>query len=98
MSQDKIIGTVGALQFEVIQYRLEHEYGAKCRFEPVNYMKACWLNGNKNAVEEFINSRRSQIGQDIHKRFVFFSETQWSLDREIQEHSDIQFSFSAELN
>jgi peptide chain release factor 3 len=26
----KIIGTVGALQYEVIQYRLEHEYGAKC--------------------------------------------------------------------
>ena len=26
----KIVGTVGELQFEVIQYRLEHEYGAKC--------------------------------------------------------------------
>jgi peptide chain release factor 3 len=27
------IGTVGALQYEVIQYRLEHEYGAKCTYE-----------------------------------------------------------------
>ena len=29
----KIIGTVGALQFEVIEYRLEHEYSAKCRWD-----------------------------------------------------------------
>ena len=35
MNGRKIIGTVGALQFEVIQYRLEHEYGALCRYEPV---------------------------------------------------------------
>jgi peptide chain release factor 3 len=33
MNNRKIIGTVGALQYEVIQYRLEHEYGAKCTYE-----------------------------------------------------------------
>ena len=32
----KIIGTVGQLQFEVIQYRLLHEYGAQCRWEPIS--------------------------------------------------------------
>ena len=31
----RIVGTVGQLQFEVIQYRLENEYNAKCRWEPV---------------------------------------------------------------
>ncbi len=39
----KVIGTVGALQFEVIQYRLEHEYGASCNYEMVNVHKACWV-------------------------------------------------------
>ena len=43
----KVIGTVGALQFEVIQYRLEHEYGAKCSYENFNVYKACWV-GNEN--------------------------------------------------
>ena len=43
MNGRKIIGTVGALQFEVIQYRLEHEYGAKCRYEPIQIYKACWI-------------------------------------------------------
>ncbi len=39
----KVIGTVGALQYEVIQYRLEHEYGAKCSYENLNVHKA-WLD------------------------------------------------------
>ena len=42
----RIIGTVGALQFEVIQYRLEHEYGAKCRWEPISIYKACWIESD----------------------------------------------------
>ena len=42
----KIVGTVGQLQFEVIQYRLEHEYGAKCRFEPLSMYKACWIESD----------------------------------------------------
>ena len=42
----RIIGTVGQLQFEVIQYRLEHEYNAKCRWEPVHLYKACWIESD----------------------------------------------------
>ena len=40
MNNRKVIGTVGALQYEVIQYRLEHEYGAKCSYEnfPVHFV------------------------------------------------------------
>lgn len=39
----KVVGTVGELQFEVIQYRLEHEYGAKCRWVQMNTTRACWV-------------------------------------------------------
>ncbi|MDE6243249.1 MAG: peptide chain release factor 3, partial [Muribaculaceae bacterium] len=42
----KIIGTVGQLQFEVIQYRLLHEYGAQCRWEPISLYKACWIESD----------------------------------------------------
>jgi peptide chain release factor 3 len=46
MNNRKIIGTVGALQYEVIQYRLEHEYGAKCTYENFRYTKRCWVKPN----------------------------------------------------
>ena len=48
----KIIGTVGALQFEVIQYRLKNEYGASCNYEPVNLHKACWRSEERRVGEE----------------------------------------------
>ena len=51
MNGRKIIGTVGALQYEVIQYRLEHEYGAKCTYEPLSMHKACWVEADEKSEE-----------------------------------------------
>jgi peptide chain release factor 3 len=39
----KIIGCVGELQFEVIQYRLLQEYGASVQFNSLPFYKACWI-------------------------------------------------------
>lgn len=49
----KVIGTVGALQYEVIQYRLEHEYGAKCTYENLNVYKACWVEPTDPKGDEY---------------------------------------------
>ena len=54
----KVIGTVGALQFEVIQYRLEHEYGAKCSYENLNVHKACWIETPETNHPEYIDFAR----------------------------------------
>ena len=54
----KVIGTVGALQFEVIQYRLEHEYGAKCTYENLNVFKATWVEAEDEKSEEFKDFKR----------------------------------------
>ncbi len=93
----KIIGVVGQLQFEVIQYRLEFEYGAKCRFDTLNYSKACWLEADEIVIKEFARTRQNQMGSDTHGNTIFLSETQWGLDREIKENPDILFHFSSEL-
>ena len=54
----RIIGTVGQLQFEVIQHRLESEYNAKCRYEPVSLHKACWVHSDDpKAMQEFLEKR-----------------------------------------
>ena len=54
----KVIGTVGALQFEVIQYRLLHEYSAQCTFENLNVHKACWIREPENPSPEFDEFKR----------------------------------------
>ncbi len=93
----KIVGTVGALQFEVIQYRLDNEYGAQCRFDAMPYIKACWLESADGAkLSEFVRLRQSQIAQDNENRYVYLAETRWSLDREIKENPGITFHTTSE--
>ena len=94
----KIIGTVGALQFDVIQYRLEHEYGASCTYEPMSMYKACWIKCDQpEKVKEFVSRRKKDLARDKHDRLVYMAETAWSL-RTVQEaHPDIQFFFTDEF-
>jgi peptide chain release factor 3 len=76
----KIIGTVGELQYEVIKFRLEHEYGAKCTFSPLPYIKATWLTSdNKTEMDAFIKRKAGAIAYDKEDNPVFFAESEWML-------------------
>lgn len=94
----KIIGTVGALQFDVIQYRLEHEYGAKVQYEPVNLHKACWIScDDEKALKEFLHRRRRDMARDKHDRLVFLAESAWALKMAQENHPKVQFHFKSEF-
>ncbi len=88
----KIIGTVGQLQFEVISYRLEHEYGAKCRFAPKNFHKACWITSDdKGKIEEFKRAKQRYIALDKDENLVFLAETAFLLQMAEQDYPEITF-------
>ena len=97
-SSRKIIGTVGALQFEVIQYRLLNEYGASCDYEPVNLHKACWIYTDKpEALKEFQSRRKKDLAHDKDGKLVFLAESAWALKMAQENHPDIEFHFSSEF-
>ena len=94
----KVIGTVGALQFEVIQYRLEHEYGASCSYEPINLNKACWITcDDDEALKEFLSRRRRDIAKDKHGNLVYLAESAWALKLAGENHPKIKFHFKSEF-
>lgn len=98
MNGRKIIGTVGALQFEVIQYRLEHEYGAKCKYEPVSIYKACWIESdNKAQLEDFRKRKFQNLALDKHGREVFLADTSYALQLSQERFPDIRFYFTSEF-
>ena len=77
----KIIGTVGALQFDVIQYRLEHEYGARCRYEQISMFKACWIESNdQEKLKEFRLRKYRQLSTDKEGREVYMAESPYALE------------------
>ena len=94
----KIIGTVGALQFEVIQYRLEHEYGAKCRYEPISIHKACWIESDNAAqLADFKRRKHTNMAVDKHGRDVFLADTSYALALAQENFKDIRFHFTSEF-
>ena len=94
----KIIGTVGQLQFEVIQYRLENEYGAKCRWEPIHLYKACWIDSDDpNELEQFKQRKYQYMAKDLEGRDVFLADSGYMLQMAQQDFEQIRFHFTSEF-
>jgi peptide chain release factor 3 len=97
----KVIGTVGALQFEVIQYRLEHEYTATCSYENLNVFKACWIDTadwNSDEFKDFSRVKAKFLAKDKRGQLVFFADSSFSLQMTQQKYPSIKFHFVSEFD
>ncbi|WP_028872927.1 peptide chain release factor 3 [Psychroserpens burtonensis] len=97
----KVIGTVGALQYEVIQYRLEHEYGAKCIYENLNVYKASWIETDDKKSEEyneFLRVKQRFLAKDKRGQLVFLADSPFSLQMTQQKYKNIKFHSTSEFD
>ena len=95
----RIIGTVGALQFDVIQYRLLHEYGASCDLRPLNFYKACWVTSdNESKLTEFRRLKSQFIYEDKDGNTIFMAESAWVLKVSQENYPDLDFQFTSEIH
>jgi peptide chain release factor 3 len=94
----KIVGAVGQLQFEVIQYRLLHEYGAQCRWDAISLYKACWIeSANAAMLENFIKRKIQYMAYDKEGRDVYLADSPYVLTMAQQDFPDIKFHFLSEF-
>lgn len=95
----KIIGCVGDLQFEVIQYRLLHEYGASVQFNALPFYKACWITSDDSKkLEDFIRFKTGNIVLDKDEHLVYLAQSEWFLNTEMTNNPAIQFHFTSEIH
>ena len=95
----KIIGCVGELQFEVIQYRLLQEYGASVQMNSLPFFKACWLTAkDPKKLEDFTKYKQANIGEDKDGNVIYLAQSEWFLNTEISNNPDITFHFTSEMN
>ena len=96
----KVIGTVGALQFEVIQYRLEHEYGAKCSYENLNVHKACWIDPedpNNEEFKEFKRVKQRYLAKDKKGQLVFLADSAFTVQMTLDKYPTVKLRFTSEF-
>ena len=96
----KIIGTVGALQYEVIQYRLEHEYGAKCTYENIHVHKACWVQAEdvkNDEFKEFKRVKQRYLAKDKQGRLVFLADSAFTIQMTQSKYPTVKLHFTSEF-
>ncbi|RMB56294.1 peptide chain release factor 3 [Dokdonia sinensis] len=96
----QVIGTVGALQYEVIQYRLEHEYGAKCTYEPLSVHKACWVdpeNPKSEEFKEFLRVKQRYMAKDKRGQLVFLADSPFTLQMTQQKYPSVKMHYVSEF-
>lgn len=101
MNNRKVIGTVGALQYEVIQYRLEHEYGAKCSYENFPVFKACWVKPEDPKNDEFAEFKRIKqkfLAKDKYKQLVYLADSDFSIQMTQQKFPSVKLMFTSEFD
>jgi peptide chain release factor 3 len=95
----KIIGCVGELQFEVIQYRLLQEYGASVQMNSLPFYKACWLTSeDSQKLNDFTKYKQANIAEDKDGHVVYLAQSEWFLNTEIVNNPDISFHFTSEIH
>jgi peptide chain release factor 3 len=96
MGADWVIGAVGLLQFEVVMHRLEFEYSVKVAFEPVSYVTARWVTGEKRKIEEFEKKEIMHVYIDGEGKLTYMAGSQWRLDNTIENWKELEFHETSE--
>jgi peptide chain release factor 3 len=95
----KVIGTVGALQYEVIQYRLEHEYGAKCTYENLPMHKVCWVQPTEinEEFKDFKRVKQRYLAKDKQGQLVFLADSAFTIQMTQDKYPSVQLHFTSEF-
>jgi peptide chain release factor 3 len=86
--KDPIIGAVGALQLEVLQYRIENEYGAQLILDRLPYTVARWVEGQGFDPEKFEHETDAMVVVDKDDNFIALFKNEWNLNYAAGRHPE----------
>ena len=96
-TNEKILGAVGVLQFEVVQFRLEHEYGVKASYEGHVFSGIRWLKfANEKIKEKFVSDYSTVIAYDHKERICFGVKSDWDLKLAQEKNPEVEFFINSD--
>lgn len=93
-----IVGVVGRLQFEVLEYRLKEEYGVEMRLKSLPFKFARWIEGEDLDLKAFNRGTYRKLLKDRDGYPLLLFKTRLTLDREQRDHPDVEFHDTAPLH
>jgi peptide chain release factor 3 len=93
--RDPILAAVGQLQFEVVRFRLENEYGVETLLEPLPYSVARWVAGGWSALEKVGRLFNTATVKDSWGRPVLLFKNDWNCHQVQADHPELQLNNTA---
>jgi peptide chain release factor 3 len=93
LGSQQILGVVGALQLDVLQSRIQEEYGVEVRYEPVTAIAARWIETHSVEIQRrFIERHRGRVARDRDEALVYLPESQWALEQMSKDWPELKFA------
>ncbi len=91
-NNDIILGAVGVLQFDVVQYRLRDEYKVESVFEPVQVHTARWIETeDARTLKEFRDKNDTRLAHDHYGQLVYLASSSVNLSMTQERFPDVRF-------
>ena len=88
---EQIVGVVGVLQFEVLEYRLKSEYGVDVKLERLGFRFVRWVKGGTDPSGLSLTST-TRVAKDDEGRFVLLFENEWSIRWALENNSGLELA------
>ena len=96
-NNDIILGAVGVLQFDVVEHRLQTEYGVDCIYDNISVATARWIDcDDEKMLVEFKNKATDNLALDGAGNLTYLAPTQVNLSLTIERWPDIKFRATRE--
>jgi peptide chain release factor 3 len=96
-NNDLIVGAVGALQFDVVAFRLKNEYGVDCQFEPVGVTTARWVySDDEKRLAQFRDRQAENLAEDVSGALAYIAPSRVNLQLTEERWPDIEFRATRE--
>lgn len=97
INNNLILGAVGMLQFDVVAYRLKHEYNVDCVYETVSVVTARWIRcADTKMLEEFKNKMTDYLALDGSDQLTYLAPTRVHLTLTMERWPQIEFRTTRE--
>jgi len=84
VGNELLLGTVGALQFEVVEHRMKAEYGAELVMQGVNYHTARWLPKDDTVIDKLKSSYSTSVTTDLENHPIVLFDSAYALSQAIE--------------
>jgi peptide chain release factor 3 len=96
-NNDLILGAIGQLQFEVVAFRLQDEYGVQCVFDNIAVHTVRWITAdNERTLEDFRAKAHDHLALDHGGALVYLAPSRVNLELTLERWPGITFRTTRE--